>query len=62
MLFRRSDKTLGTYTILVEDSESPDIYVQFRGFESPHEALLFVDKIQALFSDPGFCDQSDMVH
>lgn len=42
----------GTYRIVVEDSDKPNIYVKFSGFSTPEEASEFIHWLETVLSDP----------
>ena len=46
----------GTYSVSMEDSETPSVVFEFSGFMSPTEALAFIemmqDNISAWFTEP----------
>ncbi len=41
----------GTYHVVVEDSDTPDIFVKFSGFSSPEEASDFIYWLNEVLSD-----------
>ena len=41
----------GTYYIVVEDSDTPDIFVKFTGFSSPKEASNFIYWLEEMLLD-----------
>jgi len=44
-------KTIGgTYSVSIEDSETPSVVFEFNGFLCPSEALAFIDVMQANIS------------
>jgi len=42
----------GTYRIVVDDSDKPNIYVKFSGFSTPEEASEFIHWLETVLSDP----------
>ena len=41
----------GTYHAVVEDSDTPEIFVKFSGFSSPEEAAGFIYWLNEVLSD-----------
>ena len=48
----------GTYSVSIEDSETPSVVFEFTGFMSPTEALAFIEVMQnnisSWFDGPNF--------
>ena len=50
----------GTYSVSMEDSETPRVVFEFTGFMSPTEALAFIEVMQNNISS--WFDEPNVVH
>jgi hypothetical protein len=52
----------GSYVAAIEDSEEPDLFLQFTGFSSAHEAGCFLEWLDKVLQDPFSGINEDIKH